>query len=201
MNIVSRQWTRIFKTDIMHNQFCILGRALAYKSAFSLDKLYPTSNLKLFTPTFIPHDPKAKFDGYIPIKELDITYSRSSGAGGQHVNRTNSKVDLRLHIESATWLAEDIRNKLLEQYKNKLSKEGYLIIKSELTRSQQLNLADALRKLREIIWKVAKPPSEIPPETLEMKRKQHLRAARQRLFEKRRRSEIKQSRGTPTMDF
>ncbi|XP_050480671.1 peptidyl-tRNA hydrolase ICT1, mitochondrial-like [Bombus huntii] len=128
-------------------------------------------------------DSNAKFDGCILIKELDTTYSCSSGAGEQHVNRTNSKVDLRLHAENATWLAEDIRNKLLEQ--------GYLIIKSEVTRSQQLNLAEALKKT----------PSEIPPETLEMKRKQHLRAARQRLFEKWRRSEIKQFRGTPTIDF
>ncbi|XP_033318017.1 peptidyl-tRNA hydrolase ICT1, mitochondrial-like [Bombus bifarius] len=105
-------------------------------------------------------DSNAKFDGCILIKELDTIYSCSSGAGEQHVNRTNSKVDLRLHAENATWLAEDIRNKLLEQ--------GYLIIKSEVTRSQQLNLAEALKKT----------PSEIPPETLEIKRKQHLRAAR-----------------------
>ncbi|KAF3426687.1 hypothetical protein E2986_10673 [Frieseomelitta varia] len=201
MNIASRQWIRIFATDITHNQFCVLGRALAYKSAFSLDKLYPTSNIKLYTPTFIPEDPNAKFNGYIPIKELEITYSRSSGAGGQHVNRTNSKVDVRLHIESAKWLAEDVRNKLLEQHKNKLSKEGHLIIKSELTRSQHLNLADALEKLRKIIWEAAKPPSKIPPETLEMKRKQHLRAARERLFEKRKRSEIKQSRIPPVVDL
>ncbi|KAK1118994.1 hypothetical protein K0M31_013765 [Melipona bicolor] len=201
MNIASRQWIRIFTTDITHNQFCILGRALAYKSAFSLDKLYPTSNIKLYTPTFVPEDPNAKFSGYIPLKELEITYSRSSGAGGQHVNCTNSKVDVRLHVQSAKWLAEDIRNKLLEQYKNKLSKEGHLIIKSELTRSQHLNLADALEKLRKMIWEAAKTPSEIPPETVEMKRKQHLRAARERLFEKRKRSELKQSRIPPVVDL
>lgn len=89
---------------------------------------------------------------------------------------------------------------LLLQYKNKLSKEGYFIIKSELTRSQQLNLADALRKLRDIIWEATKPPPEISSETLELKRKQHLRAARKRLFEKRKHSIMKQSKGAP-IDF
>ncbi|CAL7935986.1 unnamed protein product [Xylocopa violacea] len=196
MNIASRQFIRIFKSDITYqNHFCILGRTLAYKSAYSLDKLYPTSNLKLFTPTFTPEDPNAKFNGYLPLKEIDITYSRSSGAGGQHVNCTNSKVDVRFHLQSATWLEEDVKNKLLEKHKNRLTKEGYLVIKSEVTRSQHLNLAHALQKLREMIWDAVKPLSEIPIETQEFKRKQYLAAARKRLFEKRKRSEIKKSRG------
>ncbi|KAG6799612.1 peptidyl-tRNA hydrolase ICT1, mitochondrial [Apis mellifera caucasica] len=198
MNIASKQWIQIFK--IPNNNFSIFGKAFTYKSAYSLDKLYPTHSIKLFTPTFVPEDPNAKFSGYIPIKELNITYSRSSGAGGQHVNCTNSKVDIRFHLQSAKWLSEEIKSKLLEQYKNKLSKEGYLIIKSELTRSQQLNLADALRKLRETIWEATKPPPETSPETLELKRKQELTAARKRLFEKRKHSMIKQFKKAP-MDF
>ncbi|OAD61934.1 Peptidyl-tRNA hydrolase ICT1, mitochondrial [Eufriesea mexicana] len=202
MNIVGKQWIKIFKTDITrYNNFCILGKVLTYKSAFSLDKLYPTSNLKIFTPTFFPEDPNAKFTGHIPIKELDITYSRSSGAGGQHVNRTNSKVDVRFRLKDATWLSDEIKQKLLEQHQNKLSKGGYLIVKSEITRSQQLNLADALEKLRKLIWDAAKPPKEISPESVEYKRKLALKAARQRLFEKRRLSEKRQSRLPPRIDF
>lgn len=56
------------------------------------------------------------------MKELDITYSRSSGPGGQHVNRTNSKVDVRFCLESATWLADEIKQKLLEQVCNFLKR-------------------------------------------------------------------------------
>ncbi|KOC65151.1 Peptidyl-tRNA hydrolase ICT1, mitochondrial [Habropoda laboriosa] len=202
MNIACRRWIRIFKTDLTFQyHFCMLGKALNYKSAYSLDKLYPTSNLKIFTPTFVPEDPNAKFNGFLPLKDLEITYSRSSGAGGQHVNRTNSKVDVRFHVKSATWLSEELRDKLLEKNANKLTKEGYLIVKSELTRSQQLNLADALEKLREIIREAAKPPAEITPESEEFKRKQLLRAARKRLFEKRKRSEIKQTRKSDFIDF
>ncbi|CAK9833300.1 Peptidyl-tRNA hydrolase ICT1, mitochondrial [Anthophora retusa] len=224
MNVPSRQLIRIFKTDIIYqNNFCILGKAFAYKSAQSLDKLYPKSNLKLFTPAFVPEDPNAKFNGYLPLKELEITYSRSSGSGGQHVNRTNSKVDVRFHVKSATWLSEEIKDKLLEQVcelckslfnkkklflliyslqnESKITKGGYLTIKSELTRSQQLNLADALEKLRTIIREAAEPPAEIPPESEEYKRKLLLKAARKRLFEKRKRSEIKQIRTETYHDF
>lgn len=49
-----------------------------------------------------------------------------------------------------------------------MTKEGYFVIKSELTRSQQLNLADCMRKLRDLIWKTAHPPKkfEYSPEKL-----------------------------------
>ncbi|KZC04553.1 Peptidyl-tRNA hydrolase ICT1, mitochondrial, partial [Dufourea novaeangliae] len=192
MNMVSRNYLRIFQNNIaQQNHFSILSRVFAYKSAFSLEKLYPTSNLKLYTPTYVPEDETVKFNGFIPINELQITYSRSSGAGGQHVNRTNSKVDLRFQVESAKWLSEEVKQKLMEQYKNKLNKDGYFIIKSELTRSQQLNLADALQKLRTAIRDAIKPTAEVSEETAELKRKQLLRSARKRLHDKRMHSDIK----------
>lgn len=83
---------------------------------------------------------------------------------------------------------------LLFQCKNKINKEGYLIIKSDITRSQHLNLADALEKLRTLIRATLVTPPEPSPETEERKRKNQLRAARERLHEKRIRSQIKQSR-------
>lgn len=62
-----------------------------------------------------PEDPKAKFLGYIPIEELDITYCRSGSAGGQHVNRVNTKVDLRFNVQNAKWLSDEVKEKILEQ--------------------------------------------------------------------------------------
>lgn len=47
--------------------------------------------------------------------KLDITYSRSSGPGGQNVDKVNTKVDLRFHVASAEWLSQDIRDRILEQ--------------------------------------------------------------------------------------
>ncbi|XP_076379432.1 large ribosomal subunit protein mL62 [Megalopta genalis] len=201
MNIVSRQCLRIFQNDLTQYHFSILGRALTYKSAFSIDKLYPTSNLKLYTPSFHPEDPKSKFNGYIPLEQINITYSRSSGPGGQHVNRTNTKVDIRFQVKSANWLSEEIREKLIAKYASKLTKDGYISVKSELTRSQQLNLADALEKLRTMIREVAKPPPEISPETAEMKRKQFLAAARKRVHEKRKNSELRRHKTAHDIDL
>lgn len=60
-------------------------------------------------------DPKAKFSGYIPLNKVEITYSASSGPGGQNVNCVNTKVDLRFQVNSATWLTEEVRTKLAEQ--------------------------------------------------------------------------------------
>lgn len=56
-----------------------------------------------------------KFNGYIPMNQLKITYSRSSGPGGQNVNCVDTKVDIRFHVKSADWLSEETKNLLIEQ--------------------------------------------------------------------------------------
>lgn len=56
-----------------------------------------------------------KFNGYIPMKKLTVTYSRSSGPGGQNVNKLETKVDLRFHVETSDWIPELVRNKLLDK--------------------------------------------------------------------------------------
>ncbi|XP_020291070.1 peptidyl-tRNA hydrolase ICT1, mitochondrial isoform X2 [Pseudomyrmex gracilis] len=199
MNFVGRQCLRILQSDVKP-QTRLSRRFLSFKSAISLENLYPGSKQNLYTPTFVP-DPKAKFTGYIPMDKVRVTYSASSGPGGQNVNCVNTKVDLRFEVSTATWLTEEIRTKLLEQCKNKINKDGYLVIKSDLTRSQHLNLADALEKLRTLIRATLVTPPEPSPESEERKRKNLLRAARERLHEKRSRSQLKQSRQDPTADF
>lgn len=57
---------------------------------------------------------KSIFSGYIPVEELEVTYSTSSGPGGQNVNKVNTKVDLRFKIESAKWLNDEVRQKLID---------------------------------------------------------------------------------------
>lgn len=49
------------------------------------------------------------------LEKLDITYSRSSGPGGQHVNVVNTKVDVRFHVLTADWLNQSIKETLLEK--------------------------------------------------------------------------------------
>ncbi|EFN77154.1 peptidyl-tRNA hydrolase ICT1, mitochondrial [Harpegnathos saltator] len=201
MNFVGRQCLRVLQNNVKHQSLSYnFDRVFSFKSALSLENLYPESRQKLYTPSFVP-DPNLKFDGFIPMNKLDIKYSASSGPGGQHVNRVNTKVDLRFQLSTATWLSEEIRTKLAEQYKNKVNKDGYLVIQSDLTRSQHLNLADALEKLREMIRSTLVEPPKPTPESEEKKRKNLLRAARERLHEKRIRSQIKQSRRVPHTEF
>ncbi|KAI8435511.1 hypothetical protein MSG28_003808 [Choristoneura fumiferana] len=91
----------------------MLKRPMAYKSSISLETLYPNSSLKLSTPTFNA-DPKEKFTGFIPIQKLEITYSASSGPGGQNVNKVHTKVDLRFKLADADWLHPEVKEKMLE---------------------------------------------------------------------------------------
>lgn len=84
------------------------------------------------------------------------------------------------------------------QYKNQINKDGYFVVKSELTRFQHLNLADALERVRNIIRKLEKEsiPTELPPEKLAVIQRRHEKVARERLFVKRFRSQTKLDRQT-----
>ncbi|KAJ8946868.1 hypothetical protein NQ318_006778 [Aromia moschata] len=184
----------IYKT--FNAQF-FLNRSSAYKSAVALENLYPNSSLKLSTPSKPFQSENEKFNGFIPIEKLDITYSKSSGPGGQNVNKVNTKVDVRFHLQSAEWLSDEIKLKLSEILSEKITKDGYLIFRSDLTRSQQLNLADCLEKIRGCIRRSLVEISEPSPETQERIRRRLERAARERLLIKREKSQIKRDRQVP----
>lgn len=49
---------------------------------------------------------------YIPMDQIEVTYSKSSGPGGQNVNKVNTKVDVRFHLASAKWINDDIKEKI-----------------------------------------------------------------------------------------
>ncbi|KAJ3623693.1 hypothetical protein MTP99_017364 [Tenebrio molitor] len=173
--------------------------ATPYKSAISLENLYPNSSLKLTTPSKPPNDDK--FTGYIPVDQLDITYSRSSGPGGQNVNKVNTKVEVRFQLSSATWISEDVKSKLLEKFKNKITKDGFVIFRSDLTRHQQLNLADCLEKIRASVRACLVEDTEPSEETAEKIRRRNEKAVRERLALKRMRSQVKNDRRGPEMDL
>jgi protein subunit release factor B len=54
------------------------------------------------------------FNGFVPLDQLKITYDRSSGPGGQNVNKVNTKVDLRFNVKEASWISEKVKERLQE---------------------------------------------------------------------------------------
>jgi protein subunit release factor B len=74
----------------------------------------------------------------------------SHGAGGQNVNKVNTKVDMRFNVMKADWLPLRIREKLLVTEKNRVNSDGELVISSTRTRTQKGNIEDALSELQEL---------------------------------------------------
>ena len=83
--------------------------------------------------------------------DLEWTAVKSSGPGGQNVNKVNSKVELTFDFEDTVALTDKVRDRLREIAKGTLDGEGRILIKSEKTRDQGKNLADAREKLKEMI--------------------------------------------------
>ena len=89
-------------------------------------------------------------------KELKFNFSRSSGPGGQNVNKVNTKVELRFDIANSQVLNDDDKTTLLTKLQNKVNQEGVLIIVSQATRSQLKNKGESIIKFYELINKTLK---------------------------------------------
>jgi ribosome-associated protein len=98
----------------------------------------------------------------IPLAEFEFSYARSSGPGGQHVNKVNSKAILRWDLKEAT-LAADIKRRFQLKYRNRITTEGELVLSSQRYRDQSRNRDDVLEKLRLMLLEVATPPTRRKP--------------------------------------
>ena len=67
---------------------------------------------KVYLIHLAPLTSGSEFNGVIPISALQLSYSASSGPGGQNVNKVHTKVDLRFKLEEATWLSKEVKDKL-----------------------------------------------------------------------------------------
>ncbi|KAI5103008.1 peptidyl-tRNA hydrolase ICT1, mitochondrial, partial [Silurus meridionalis] len=126
--------------------------------------------------------------------KLKITYSRSSGPGGQHVNKVNTKAEVRFHVQTAEWIPEEVRKEILLKNKTRINKAGELIVTSEVSRSQQRNLDDCVHKISEIISEASERPPEPSAEDLALRAKRLEKRHLMRLKQKKIHSSTKQAR-------
>lgn len=90
----------------------------------------------------------------IPLDKVEFSYARSSGPGGQNVNKLNTKAEIRFHVMSADWIPYDVRQRLVQYQSNKISNDGDLIVTSQEHRTQAKNKEDCINKLRLMLAEV-----------------------------------------------
>jgi len=120
--------------------------------------------------------------------EIQEDFVRSSGPGGQNVNRVATAVQLRFDIVNSASLPEDVRRRLLRLGGSRVTRDGILIIDARRFRTQEANRKDARQRLIELVKKAAENPKP------RHRTKPTSASKRRRLAEKRRRSRIKQQR-------
>lgn len=94
----------------------------------------------------------------IPFSEFTFSYARSSGAGGQHINKVNSKVILYWKINETSCCSEAVRERFRAQFGSFILDNGEVQIISQKSRSQKANIDDCIEKLHTMINSVVAPP-------------------------------------------
>lgn len=125
----------------------------------------------------------------IPLDELRFRYARSSGPGGQHVQKTETKVELRFDLASSPSLTGEQRARALERLASRIDSEGVLHLTSQGGRSQLENRQEVVERFQALLAAALKPRKRRRPT------QPSAGARRQRLDAKRQRSQLKRLRG------
>tara|TARA_B110000116_G_scaffold118010_1_gene102310 strand:+ start:2331 stop:2750 length:420 start_codon:yes stop_codon:yes gene_type:complete len=89
--------------------------------------------------------------------EIELTFSRSQGPGGQNVNKVNSKVTIHWDLKYSTSISAFIKRRIQNKYSNRINNDGKLVLSSQQYREQHRNREECCQKLRVIIGDALKP--------------------------------------------
>lgn len=131
----------------------------------------------------------------IPEHEIDMSFVRSSGPGGQNVNKVATAVQLRFDIWNSSSLRKDVKGRLAKLAGNRVTKDGVLLIEASRYRTQDQNREDARKRLAQLVRRALRKPK---------KRKKTRPSAAQkerRLRAKKKRSQIKKQRRSRPEDW
>lgn len=127
-------------------------------------------------------------------REIEETFIRASGPGGQHVNKTSSAVQIRFDVRRSRSLPEEVAARLMDLAGSRLTQDGVIVITAETHRSQRLNRQEALARLVALIRSAAIRRKARRPT-------RPTRASRERrLASKARRSSVKAGRRSTSSD-
>jgi ribosome-associated protein len=131
----------------------------------------------------------------IPLAELDFAFVRSPGPGGQHVNKTSTRVELRFDLARSPSLPQSLRDRAHNRLQSRLNSHGELVIASSQNRSQMRNRLDCIARFAETMATALRPPARPRRKT----RPGRL-AIKRRLDTKKRQSQKKTQRRRPGLD-
>lgn len=127
----------------------------------------------------------------IPRAELRFRFDRSSGPGGQNVNKTNTKATMHWNIVASPSIPGDVRERFLAKYGGRVSQAGDVVLASDRHRDQRRNLDACLEQLRSMLLSVLRPPRA------RKATRPTAGSQRRRLEDKRSRSRTKEMRREP----
>ena len=113
--------------------------------------------------------------------EIKLNFIRSSGPGGQNVNKTATAVQLRFDVKNSPSLSGEVRTRLIRLAGDKMTKKGILIIQARRFRKQERNRQDAMDRLIKLIRKASEQPkAHIKPKPTRASKERILAAKRHR---------------------